>query len=208
MYNTLWESSHVYGDCLVNHKRGLVWVNIPKCASSWGKFYLARLGISRSNIWTGGNFVKDKTLLKYTPIIWLRDPVNRWISHPPMADKICQAMLDPNEIITLRDTLEMFFLDEHTAPQSGFIQDLDLKNAIYFHCDSSLSDTFTHFLQRQEFEYVPVPAPINVGLTDQDTLNAKAAWATLCERIDFQARFKEIYSNDYNLIDQAKFYSL
>lgn len=201
-----WTSSHVYGDCSINHHRKLFIVNIPKCASSWVKAYTALLGDTPDNTWLGGNFTTDN-LEDYQPIVVLRDPVSRWISHSPMGDAIYDMIRDQAEDAFFFINLpSLLYSDEHTAPQTDFIKGIDLTNAVFFLADKNFSFKFEQFLVKQGFPEVEVPDYVNRSPADADTLQRKNLWRNLLSVPKYLEMFKQAYQKDYELINSAKFY--
>jgi hypothetical protein len=197
-----WTSSHVYGQCSVNHAKKLMYIKIPKCASSWCDQYLANLGsTSLDNTWHGGNFV-DTSLSEYQPIIILRDPIQRWVSVMPAREKLPTIMNSESELASIRSHLKDFLVDEHLAPQTDFINGVDLSRAVFFWCNKNLAKVFSEFIGLSELGNVAVPEKLNVG--PEDTV--KQCWQLLLERDDFQSEFTKLYQNDYALISGTKFY--
>jgi hypothetical protein len=201
-----WPSGHVYGDCSINHHRKLFIVNIPKCASSWVKEYTSLLGDTPDNTWVGGNFTTDN-LDDYQPIIVLRDPVSRWISHSPIGnglyDMIRDYETDSFFFINLHKSL---YQDEHTAPQTDFIKGLNLNNAIYFLADKHLTQKFENYIIGQMFPKVDIPDYVNRSPDDVDTLQKKNIWRNLLSVPKYFQQFEHAYRDDYSLINSTKFY--
>jgi hypothetical protein len=197
-----WASSHVYGQCSINHTKKLMYIKIPKCASSWCDQYLANLGsTSLDNTWHGGNFT-DPLLSDYQPIVILRDPIQRWISVMPAREKLPTVMKSESELASIRSHLKDFLVDEHLAPQTDFISGVDLSRAVFFWCDDNLDKKFSEFIGQSELGNVAVPEKLNVG--PEDTV--KQCWQLLLERDDFRNEFTNLYQNDYKLISGTKFY--
>jgi len=201
-----WSSDHTFGDCMVNHHRKLFLVNIPKCASSWVKEYLALLGDTPENTWVGGNFLIDD-LDDYQPLVILRDPVSRWISHCPLGqnlyDLIREYETDTFFFTNLRSTI---YKDEHTAPQTDFIRGVRLSKAIYFLADENLSKKFERYIVSQRFSRVDLPDYVNRSPDDADTLQRKNIWRDLLSVAKYRQQFEEVYVRDYDLIRSVQFY--
>lgn len=201
-----WKSSHVYGDSFFNHKHKLFYVNIPKCASSWMKEYVDLMGSSSdvNNFWLQSNFTTEY-INDYQPVIILRDPVARWLS-------ICPCLNYMNEENFIQQLPNMFshtsawwLDDEHTAPQTDFIQGLDLSNAIFFYCDNNLSTNVQHFLKSRQIVINP-PAPTNIQPINEQYVRGTTVWKSLFADELFFSRFKQVYKNDYDLINTVKIY--
>jgi hypothetical protein len=202
-----WTSSHVYGDCSINYARGLYYVNIPKCASTWVKEYLALLGTTELDIWVGANFTQDD-LNESTSLIFLRDPLKRFISHCPINPEIIKISNNKWAIEYVMNQFDELLLDEHMSRQTSFCQGIDLTKAVFFYCDDTLSVNFSHYLKSHSFPEITAPKMSNVGTSDQTTLLAKQSWKSILDRPECMKVFKQVYQNDYDLIEKAQFYRI
>ena len=198
-----WTTTHVFGECLVNHHKKLMFIKIPKCASSWCDNYLSRLGkIGLDNIWSSGNF-QDPALRDYQPMIVLRDPITRWISVTPAGNKVV-SIENEDEIVTgLLTKLESHLYDEHLAPQKDFIAGLDISQAVFFQFGSDLSLNFSRFISSRGLGQVESGNFINQGTSNP----SKEKWIKLMKRSDFVKEMQRIYRRDYELIQSVKFWS-
>ena len=197
-----WTSSHVYGEGSANQQLKLCYFHIPKCASMWMRKYLS---IMPRGGWAGVNFVTDD-LADFVPLIILRDPVRRWISHCPAREKISTMLEDVQEIDDLFDNLESSWLyDEHSAKQTDFIAGLDLSRAVYFYCDSDLARNVEHFFHSRNVNF-DAPDPINEQETDPITKLATKTWQELLSRPKYYSKFREVFAADYALIESVRFY--
>ena len=194
-----WTSSHVYGEGSVNQDLKLCYFHIPKCASMWMREYLSVI-----SGWAGVNFVTDD-LTDFAPLIILRDPVKRWISHCPAREKISHMSENIQEIDNLFDNLESWLHDEHSARQTDFVAGLDLSRAVYFYCDQDLALNVEHFFHSRDVNF-NAPAPINEQDTDLITKQATKTWQDLLSRPKYYSKFRETFAEDYALIESVKFY--
>lgn len=132
-----------YGLSYTDNK-SFVYPKIPKCASEWGKQYFLALG------WKHKSFVVD-SLFDLTALVFLREPKERYIAglgeylsrhHRSLYHEATNSVEFCNSIFKLifRDLL----FDEHTCPQTFFIQ--NLTNPVYFKVDDNLSETVASFL--------------------------------------------------------------
>jgi hypothetical protein len=206
-----WTSGHIYGQCSVNHTRKLFYVKIPKCASSWTDYYIAQLGTTVRDTWVGGNFLTDD-LTAYQPIIMLRDPVERWISHCPMKGKVAEGIVTADLESRMIDEITNAAIDEHTCPQTKFVKGLDTARAIFFYVASTeattLSARFQDFLNKQQFTTIEMPARINESIADKETVSAKANWKEFLADPVNRRIFQEMFQDDYNLIESVNFYNI
>jgi hypothetical protein len=180
----------------------MLYVNIPKCASSWTKEYLAHLGTVHNNVWEGGNFVKNN-LDSYSPIIILRDPVARWVSHSPALNKVEHMLEDPAAASAFFENMQQEFHDEHTCPQSSFIQGLNLESATFFLCDNNLSKNFYNFLVANGFPDITPPGKINEST--HISQYQEIYYKLITQPANF-THFRQALRADYDLITKVKFY--
>ena len=202
-----WTSSHVYGDCSVNYERGLCYINIPKCASTWVKKYISLLGTTNRDTWVGANFTQD-TLDSTTPLIFLRDPLKRFLSHCPINPQIINIASNKWQTEHMMNQFDALLHDEHTTRQTDFCQGLDLTNAVFFYCDDSLSMNFSHYLKSHNFPAISAPDMANVGPSDQVMQQAKQSWKSILAQPEYAKIFKQVYQNDFDLIEKARFYRI
>jgi len=202
-----WTSSHVYGQGLINRSRGLTYYNTPKCASMWMRKYISDLGTNLNDRWDSHNFTTEDSK-GLTPVIIVRDPVQRWLSQCPMADGLPTAVAE-NTIDSVFENFEYFLTDEHTTPQYNFIDGLDLTHAVYFWCDNDLSTKMKRFFDSHGFTSTTPPAPVNEQEVQPnvDAINqSKNIWRDLLSRPKYFEVFKQAYSRDYALINSVTFY--
>lgn len=210
-----WQSNHVFGDCLVNHHARLFFVNIPKCASSWAKQYLASYADSSDKklFWDHGNFADAEQhhavsflkmpldLATYQPVIFLRDLQQRWLSHRPLGDVIMQADLESIE--TIINAMPGMILDEHSAPQSDFIMGLDLVKAVHFLCDDSLHQRFQFWLATQGLTGYHAVAKQNVSHRDLSYEQYRRRWNLLYDHTAVKYAFDNLYREDIDLLRET-----
>ena len=203
-----WTSSHVYGQGLINHARGLTYYNTPKCASMWMRKYIIELGVNTNDVWHSHNFVEADTSM-FTPIILVRDPVERWLSHCPMAEFLPGAIDNTEVINSVFENFLDLLKDEHASPQYDFIDGLDLTNAVYFMCDKTLSGRLNRFFDSQGFAKVSPPSPVNEADAQSNIESlkiSKVLWRQLFANPEYFDIFKQAFARDYNLINSVKFY--
>lgn len=210
-----WQSSHVFGDCLVNHHARLFFVNIPKCASSWAKQYLASNlnGNDQKLFWDHGNFADPEhdhavsflkiplDLATYQPVIFLRDLQQRWLSHRPFGGVIIPADLESIE--TIIHAMPGIIHDEHLAPQSDFIMGLDWVKAVYFLCDDSLHQRFEFWLAGQGLTGYHAGAKQNVSPRDLIYEQYRRKWNLLYDHTAVKYAFDNLYREDIDLMRET-----
>ena len=68
------KKGHVFGECMSHPDRDLMYIHIPKNASSWTKPNLLHWG------WQFYNYHHSYNFYQKHAIVVLRDPVERWLS--------------------------------------------------------------------------------------------------------------------------------
>jgi hypothetical protein len=192
------DKGHVYGECMSHPNTDLMYVYIPKNASSWTKPNLQDFGWEFYNYHTDG-------LNKHAMVV-LRDPVDRWLSG--IAEYLTlyhtNLILEPNILNLIFDRI---CFDDHTDRQVNFIHGLDTDNCTFFRCDQYYRDDFSTFLDehnmpnryhRYEFQHVSKLSPVRDGFKNiflREITNPKYLQAV-----------KDYFSADYELINSVKFY--
>jgi hypothetical protein len=200
-----WTSSHVYGQGSMNLQKKFCYFNIPKCASMWMRKYLSNMGEQHADHgWIGCNFTSDN-LDGYTPLVLLRDPVERWISACPALGVVENIVTDIGAIADVLEHFDSWMEDEHTTPQFDFIDGLDLSRAMYFYCDHNLSKNIQHFFQTQGIDTV-VPEPTNIKPDTLEFQSASGAWKKFFTNPTVMPVFTKKFARDYALIESVKFY--
>jgi hypothetical protein len=191
---------HDYGTCMSRPDSDLMYVNIPKNASSWTKPNLQDWG------WEFYNYHTDQ--LSKTAIVALRDPVERWCSG--IAEYI--ALYHPDMTYPLSSTFDIFFdrvcFDDHTDRQINFIHGLDMDRCIFLKCDKNYSKNFSTLLAEHgmpnryfsyEHQHVSESSPIRRQYKFVFDREIKRNPRYLQQVQDYFAR-------DYELIESVEFY--
>lgn len=190
---------HTYGECMTHHSTDLMYVHVPKNASSWTKPNLKDFGWEFYNYHTDG--------LNKTAIVVLRDPVDRWISG--IAEYLTlyhsDFILNDTEVINL--IFDKICFDDHTERQVNFLHGLDTNRCIFFRCDEYYRHNFSKFLDEQgmanryhryEYQHVSDVSPIRKkfkNIFNNEIKNPKYLKAV-----------KDYFAADYELINLVKFY--
>ena len=171
----------------------------------WMREYLSDMGKQHMDHgWLGCNFTSDN-LDGFTPLVLLRDPVERWISACPALGVVENIVTDPRAIVDVLERFDSWMTDEHTTPQFDFIDGLDLSRAVYFYCDHNLSKNVEHFFQAQGIDVI-VPNPTNVKPIDPEYQSATVAWKKFFADPAVMPVFTKKFARDYALIESVKFY--
>ena len=200
---TEWQhKGHVYGECMSKEGVNLMYVYIPKNASSWTKPNLRDWG------WEFFNYHTD--LLYKDALVVLRDPVDRWLSgiaeyfalyHPHMSTgHFTQSVID---LVFDRVTF-----DDHTEKQIKFLQGLNTDHCTFMMCDKNYRKNFSDFIKthcgdnkydRYDYQHVSENSPtrkqfkmlFNEAINDQPK---------------YLQRIQDYFEEDYRLIEQVQFY--
>jgi hypothetical protein len=195
---------HVFGECLSHPDTDLMYVNIPKNASSWTKPNLKDWG------WQHYNYHTDNLYHKHALVV-LRDPVERWLSGIAEYMYLYHRDLDAAHLSNYFFDLvfDRIAFDDHTEQQVLFLEKLNLDNCTFFWCGSHYRELFSQFL-------------INRGMTNNYfKYDYQHVTDDSPERKKFKEIFKQVlkqnskyitkldwyFANDYKLIRSIKFYA-
>jgi len=214
---------------LTPNRKNLIYIPIPKNASCWAKYYLAQLRAIEYDYYNQ-RFDTNTDLA----LVILRDPIERWISgiaqvltgfHPSHPMNVGNIDWD---LIT-----RSVFRNNHTQPQHEFIANLPHNRTVWFYCDSSLQDKFIHFLKQYNFNPTILPTEqdtenkFNVSKRTPSKIIRPGEpggviggdWTmppqqdivdqirqVLDQHPEYVERLKNLYREDYNLIDSVTYY--
>jgi hypothetical protein len=209
--------------------KNLIYVQIPKNASCWVKYYLDELGAVTHNYYDQGfDAVTDQAL------VVLRDPIERWISG------MSQVLtgFDPSHSMHVSHidwdlTTRSIFRNNHTQPQHEFVANLPRERTVWFYCNGSLQETFMHFLKQYNFNLTVLPieqdtenifnvtsrTPARIIKPNDFGGNGVSDWTVppqqdtvdyirrvLDQHPEYIDRLKNLYCEDYKLIDSVAYY--
>lgn len=206
-----------------------IYINIPKNASSWmknnfgGWFYNFRTNKFGQPVPSE----VEALLLNPNPpiyVIVLRDPIERWLSGAAQAFFECPPD-DPGFFMNYSDDLifNTIVFDEHTAPQTMFLKNLDLSQVVWFNCTDNLTNHVVKWSQ-DKFAIAPKPASdykenaykiskLNIPQrldTNPENWTMMQCIDALKHRLFSNAehvnKLKEFYKDDYTLIESVEFY--
>lgn len=133
--------NHIIGQCYIDPTEQYFFINIPKNASSWAKEILSQLK------WKAGDYI-HQDVTSMLGIIFLRDPVERWISG------ISTWILNGRTHITFDDLtngpilkliLDKITFDSHTEKQKHFLHSIDTNQCVCFYVDGYLEKKFSNW---------------------------------------------------------------
>ena len=214
LINSWSDPGHIFGSCLVVKKCNLVYVNIPKNASTWTKSQLSTLDAEVDNYFLNPKIIENSTIL-----ITLREPIERWISgiswyltfrHSDLLSQ-CEKNSETRSVLMSMIAKKISF-DSHCDLQEQFIQKINLADASFLcvkHNTDIYGQTFSKFLQEK------------LGVDNTFNLNhakhvakfnpVQTRWVTLIQdalnngMID-QKEILKYYSKDVELFNKIKFY--
>jgi hypothetical protein len=204
LFHQHWEpKGHTFGTCMSTPDSNLMYVNIPKCASSWTKPNLQDLG------WEFYNYHLDNMYHKHAMIV-LRDPVERWLSG------LCEYFTLYHENIDTTEFNSAFYdllmdqitLDDHTEKQVYFVDGLDPSHCTFIMCDEDYRRNFTFWLHNQGFDQADY-SRYNYQHTTQGSpirKKFKELFLPLLDNPKYLEKVKHHFHLDYRLIWSVRFY--
>jgi hypothetical protein len=202
---------HIFGQCMVATNPELLYVHIPKNASTWSKTQLSPLGFEADNYLLNPDLVKKPTL------VILRDPVERWISGISWYMTLNhQDLLEPCETDTkIRSTILSIMttrvvMDPHTIPQSVFLQGIDFFNTTFImvrHNNDDYRENFSQFFKKElGIDNFFDQAPFQHVAEGNPT---QSRWVNIFQSAlddDYIKKIQKFYQEDIQLINKIKFY--
>jgi len=183
-----------FGACYIRPGDQLLYMHIPKNASSFTSEKLTTVGFELLNCYNEQ---------KYTnPImVVLRDPMERWFSG--VLEYLVKQFADPVEVVNSKEVLfEKFELDEHTARQTKFLHGLDTNNITFLKCDKNYGNNLVHFFNKNNIALSSEPGVRNKSTESPVKQKLKPL---LLEKIN-QAKLVEYLQPDYKLFESVEFY--
>jgi len=193
---------HVFGECMTSPTTDLMYIHIPKNASSWTKPNLKDWG------WEFYNYHSDDLSSK-TPLIVLRDPIDRWLSG--IAEYLYLYHKDIDFAFAGKPFFDLVFdkiaFDDHTEKQVYFIEGIDLTKCVFFKFGPDYREQFSQYLNAQGmtnryFNY-------NYQHVSDDSPERKRFKEIFREQIKnskYLEQVKNYFKQDYELIEQIQFY--
>ena len=193
---------HVFGECMTAPNSDLMYIHIPKNASSWTKPNLQDWG------WEFYNYHSDQLSAK-TPLIVLRDPVDRWLSG--IAEYLYLYHKNIDFAFAGRAFFDLVFdkiaFDDHTEKQVYFVDNIDLSKCVFFKCGPDYRQQFSQFLNehgmpnrynKYDYQHVSDLSP--------ERKRFKEIFTEQLKNSKYLYQVKEYFKQDYELIEQVQFY--
>lgn len=191
---------HDLDSALVSHYRQLQYLHIPVNASCWGK-----------TVFSKAKFRPNTLHPDYKTIVFLRDPIDRWLSglstwltyRLPQHTGIEQVRDNQALLDVLFDTVRQ---DDHTERQSFFVQNIKLDNTVFFYIDSSFQSSVTeYFSNTLDCDISQIP-PDNQTTLEGGKLIPKRYFRSVLESNSaYMSRVKEFFEIDYRLLHHLHF---
>lgn len=201
------KTSGFIGRCLVSPDRKRFWVNIPKNASNTISNVLLNSG------WKGDNYIESLDLaLLSTPIVFLRNPFDRW--YGSVAELCLHKYQSPDVNKDLNIFLEWFensaidmfiknpfIYDIHFIRQLDYCMGLNINETIFIHLDTpNINETI-----KKIFDYDREVENLNMSVDDafkslvrynlKNAMNGNI-WTT--------QYVEDFYSQDYYLLEEIR----
>jgi len=190
---------HRLGQCMVSPGRDLMYVNVPKNASSWTKPNLLDWK------WTEDNYHDSQ--LDITAIVVLRDPVERWLSGIAEYFTLYHTNFDTWNSDVFDLVFDRICFDDHAEQQVKFLHGLDTDRCVFFRCDQYYREDFSTYLDEQgmpnryhkyEFQHVSDSSP--------ERKKFQEIFKNELEKSKYLTQIKNYYEADYRLMDSVKYY--
>jgi hypothetical protein len=178
------------------NKTGHMYLPILKNAHSWATKLLE----------TNLQFVNKKyfprehaQFVKF--IIILRDPIERWIAGAAeylsnYDPTVCREFVSNDNFMKL--ICDIGRLDLHTSRQLDVFFDIDIKQCVFFKCDSTLESTMHHFIKTVSKRDSVIPSN-HYNMIEDGSESKRIAYHALTERLQDKEYFDRV--NKYVLPD-------
>lgn len=192
---------HELGLALQHQGLGILYVNVPKCASTWAKSILQELGFT----WTNWKQFPQQ----FRHIIGIvRDPIERFISSAPFLDfdlKKQKALLLHMPARDFELQVGQLLKEHHSRPQHMFYHDLDIANARFFWCESNLQLNLAAWLHGMGLDVTCVDWTSKNTKSEQTLQRQQCAdmwtWA-LQELPERRKSLEKLHQSDYDWLQQ------
>ena len=192
--------THRYGFCLSWDNPDLMYVPLPKSASTWTEGVLSK-SLGNPNKM---NF-HDSKLYRRHSIVVLRDPVESWVAG--IAEFLSRNC--GNYQLTNEETIDLIFkqvtFDEHTDNSVNFLSGLHVDRCTFFKFDQDYTANIKHYIENY----------LGCVFVDSNVHNEKSATSAkfagiiqdrLNNNTSYRKQIEDYYKKDQQLMDQIKFY--
>lgn len=203
LLNRLDSRGHTFGACMTTLDSDLMYVQIPKNASSWTKPNLLDFG------WADFNYHYDHLYKKHALVV-LRDPVERWLSGVCEYFALYQSDINTNNFNkTFYDFLiDQTVLDDHTEQQHYFIDGLSYSNITFFLCNKDYRVHFSNFFRQRGLDNKYYKYDFQHTTVNNYTRSKfKKIFEPLLLESKYLNKIKDFYKKDYELMNSVQFYA-
>jgi len=211
-FHQLGQSRVINVDPLLYGISQLIYVNIPKNASSWISLQFNQ-GVNHDA--TNINYYDIVDLTQCRFIVILRDPLDRWISGmtqmiytEPETDLDGVANSMNINTFDWKLVMERIEFDNHTQKQVDFIYGIPQDQIIWLKFDDQLKDNFINLM-------LSYGCDVEIKKSDKDNFTLKYSAKqfvmnkianVLDQHPDYSQKIIEYYHDDYALVNSVKFY--
>jgi hypothetical protein len=190
---------HYYGECMSHASSDLMYVHIPKNASSWTKPNLLDQG------WEFFNYHKDN--LRKHAIVALRDPVDRWISGIAEYLYLYHKDFDVDNTEVIELIFDRIVFDDHTEKQVKFIHGLNTDDCTFLRCDDQYAVNFSALLATEygANNYANYQRQ-HVSADSPDRKRFKEIFTALISDSKYHQKVQDYFEEDYKLMNSVEFY--
>jgi hypothetical protein len=211
-FHQLGQSRVINVDPVVYGISRLIYVNIPKNASSWVSLQFNQ-GVNHDaeNI----NYYDIVDLAQCRFIVVLRDPLDRWVAG--MTQMIytepCQLFDQVNNMhIDTFDwelVMEKIEYDNHTQKQVDFIYNIPRNQLVWLKFDDQLKDNFINLM-------LSYGCDVEIKKSDKDNITPKNSaknsvmdkiFSKLTQHSEYSQKIVDHYHEDYDLFNTVSFYN-
>lgn len=195
---------HVFGECMSHPSSNLMYVYIPKNASSWTKPNLKDWN------WESYNYHSDKLYDKHALVV-LRDPIERWLSG--IAEYMFLYHNKSDSAHFSKTFFDIIFdrvaLDDHTEKQILFVEGLSHSNCTFFWCDDNYRKYFSLFLNKigMENRYFNYEYQHTTQASLERQKFKDIFTQALKNNSKYMKNLKDYFLEDYQLIESINFYA-
>lgn len=197
--------NHALGTCMTLYSSEYGYIPISKNASTYCKDFFS-IGFNWTYNYRYEHFPKKKF------VVCLRDPLKRWVTGVSEYFSQFHNTIDIGNSQILQLISERLVFDEHTEPQVNFITNIDLSRLIFFRVDRNLVDNLDRFVvnelqMRDWLGGMNIVKQKNISSENLDKLKKVELLDNyLKSNLNLMDKIKLLYKEDYNLIENVKFY--
>lgn len=215
VYQT-YHRSHTVGQCYKCPGHPIVYLNTPKCASSFLKTQVLNLNWKLSFLNLGPKEPRENPYqvddIK-TILVVLRDPYDRWLTG--VAEYLWENydLKSALELIDTPQALKLIckrvVLDDHTESQLYFLQNIPVEKCVFFKMENNLREVFSKYV-RDNLNIpntIETEKPVHVSSDDNFHGQIKTKLDRLVrENPVYYEDIQAYYEQDYEFMNMVKYY--